>query len=120
MQRHHKSSFPHYHEIANAYSTNSTDDLHKVAQTHLDAFSKVNIPENTTTFIKFNQDHNFGLIKQVIQSLYRRNIQRYTQTYVTFSLQDIAQGAKIESVQAAEQLLLKMVRISIFTILGKF
>ena len=43
MQRHSKTSFPHYNEFANAYSTFSTDEVHKVAQAHVETFQKVEI-----------------------------------------------------------------------------
>jgi len=32
-----------------------------------------------------------GLVKQAIQALYEQNIQRLTKTYITLSLNDIAQ-----------------------------
>jgi COP9 signalosome complex subunit 3 len=83
-----------YQEFATAFSTNSTDDLHKCAQTHMDLFKK---------------EKNFGLIKQCIQSLYRRNIQRLTLTYITFSLPDIAETVQLASPKAAELSILKMI-----------
>jgi len=94
IQRHHKTAFAQYHEFATAFATHSTDDLHKVAEQHVETFQK---------------DKNFGLIKQCIQSLYRKNIQRFTQTYLTFSLKDIATGAKLNSVQEAEKQVLRMI-----------
>lgn len=80
VQRSLKSLTGPYGELANAYSTSSTDELHKVATAHSQVFDK---------------DKNFGLVKQVIQSLYRRNIQRATQTYLTISLADIADTVKL-------------------------
>jgi len=94
IQRHSKTSFPHYQELATAYSTNSTDDVHKIAQQHFEAFTK---------------DKNFGLVKQCIQSLYRRNVQKLTQTYLTLSLQDIATSVKLKSAQEAEEMIVRMV-----------
>jgi len=94
IQRHHKTAFSQYHEFATAFATHNTDDLHKVAEQHAEHFQK---------------DKNFGLIKQCIQSLYRKNIQRFTQTYLTFSLKDIAAGAKISSIQDAEKHVLRMI-----------
>lgn len=41
VQRHLKGTCPQYQEFANAYSTNSTDEVHKVAGEHHDAFQKV-------------------------------------------------------------------------------
>jgi len=89
-----KTSFGAYTDFGNAYLTRSTDDLHKVAQSHAELFQK---------------DRNFGLVKQCIQSLYRRNIQNLTQTYLTFSLKDIAQNVKLQSPQEAELQVLRMI-----------
>lgn len=44
-----------------------------------------------------------------IQSLYCRNIQRLTQTYITLSLQDIATSVKLPSTKEVEKYLLKMI-----------
>jgi len=68
--------------------------LHKCAETHSEVFQK---------------DHNFGLVKQCIQSLYRRNIQRFTQTYLTFSLQDIITSVNLGSAKDAEKQVIKMI-----------
>lgn len=43
MQRHSKTSFPQYNEFATAYSTFSTDEVHKVAQAHVEQFQKVTV-----------------------------------------------------------------------------
>jgi COP9 signalosome complex subunit 3 len=94
VQRHHKTAFPQYTEFANAYATHNTDELHKCAETNSEVFQK---------------DHNFGLVKQCIQSLYRRNIQRFTQTYLTFSLQDIATSVNLGSAKDAEKQVIKMI-----------
>jgi COP9 signalosome complex subunit 3 len=94
IQRHQKTSFPQYQEFANAYSTFNTDELHKVAETNAELFQK---------------EKNFGLVKLCIQSLYRRNIQRLTQTYITLSLQDIATTCKLPSTKEVEKYLLKMI-----------
>lgn len=82
VQRSLKTLCSQYGELATAYSTSSTDEVHKVATTHSGIFDK---------------DKNFGLVKQVIQSLYRRNIQRATQTYLTISLADIADTVKLSN-----------------------
>jgi len=94
VQRYHKTAFPQYSEFANAFSTHSTDDLHKCAEVHAEIFHK---------------DKNFGLVKQCIQSLYSKNIQRHTQTYLTFSLQDMAVSTKLRSATEAEKHVLRMI-----------
>lgn len=55
------------------------------------------------------QDSNLGLVKQVLSSLYKRNIQRLTQTYLTLSLQDIANTVQLETAKQAELHVLQMV-----------
>jgi len=84
----------HYQELATAYSTHSTSDVAKVAETH----SKI-----------FEKDHTFGLVKQVIRSLDRKNIQRCTQTYLTLSLGSIADSVKLNSPKEAELAVLRMI-----------
>jgi COP9 signalosome complex subunit 3 len=83
-----------YHDLASAYATGTTDALHKAGAQHAEVFTK---------------DRNFGLVKQVIMSLYRRNILRSTQTYLTISLADIAESVKVHSPKEAEKRILKMV-----------
>lgn len=61
-----------------------------------------------------SQDNNLGLAKQVIASLYKRNIQRLTQTYLTLSLQDIADTVQLEGQKEAELHILQMVRLITF------
>jgi len=94
IQRFHKTAFSQYHEFATAFANGNTDELHKVAEQYAEVFQK---------------DKNFGLVKQGIQSLYRKNIQRLTQTYLTFSLKDIASSVKLSSIPEAEKQVLKMI-----------
>jgi len=94
VQRYQKTSFPQYQEFANVFSGHNTDELHKCAQTHADVFKK---------------DKNFGLVKQCIQSLYSKNIQRQTQTYLTLSFQDMAAAVKLGSAGEAEKHVLRMI-----------
>ncbi|KAH9290651.1 hypothetical protein KI387_034768, partial [Taxus chinensis] len=55
-------------------------------------------------------DSNLGLVKQVLSSLYKWNIQRLTQTYLTLSLQDIANTAQLETAKQAELHVLQMIQ----------
>lgn len=50
-----------------------------------------------------------GLVKQAVASMYKRNIQRLTQTYLTLSLQDIATTVHLNSAKEAEMHVLQMV-----------
>ena len=94
VQRHLKAAAAPYHELAAAYASRSTDELHRVAQLHLEVFQR---------------DRSFGLVKQVIVSLVKRNIQRSTQTYVTISLADIADAVKLTNAKDAEKRILRMI-----------
>jgi COP9 signalosome complex subunit 3 len=62
------------------------------------------------TAVVIEQDNNFGLVKQCIDALKQRKIQRLTSTYLTLSLDDIAQNAGLSSAKEAEQSVLSMVR----------
>jgi tetratricopeptide (TPR) repeat protein len=56
------------------------------------------------------QDGNFGLAKQAVAALVRRNIQRLTNTYTTLALRDIAEQNKLPGGAAeAERLVLQMI-----------
>ncbi|XP_058187613.1 COP9 signalosome complex subunit 3 [Rhododendron vialii] len=59
---------------------------------------------------KFENDHNLGLVKQVVSSMYKQNIQRLTQTYLTLSLQDIANTVQLNSPKEAEMHVLQMIQ----------
>jgi COP9 signalosome complex subunit 3 len=50
----------------------------------------------------FTADKNYGLVRQTVQALVRRKIQRLTSTYVTLSLSDIAVQANLSSPADAE------------------
>jgi len=60
---------------------------------------------------RFWQDNNLGLVKQVLSSMYKRNIQRLTQTYLTLSLEDIARSVQLETPRDAEMHVLRMVGV---------
>ena len=55
------------------------------------------------------QDNNLGLVKQAVASLYKRNILRLTQKYLTLSLQDIANMVQLANAKEAEMRVLQMV-----------
>lgn len=61
------------------------------------------------------QDNNLGLVKQVLSSMYKRNIQRLTQTYLTLSLEDIARSVQLDTPRDAEMHVLRMVGV-LFTV----
>ncbi|XP_043806950.1 COP9 signalosome complex subunit 3 isoform X2 [Manihot esculenta] len=84
-----------YIELANSYSTGKIAELESYVQTNRE---------------KFESDNNLGLVKQVVLSMYKRNIQRLTQTYLTLSLQDIANIVRLNSPKEAEMHVLQMIQ----------
>lgn len=55
------------------------------------------------------RDGNIGLAKQVVSSLYKKNIQRLTKTFLTLSLSDVASRVQLASPAEAEKYVLRMV-----------
>ena len=53
------------------------------------------------------QEDNVGLVKLVVESQTKRNVQRLTQTYLTLSLEDIAAAVNLPSAAAAELVILR-------------
>lgn len=93
-QRNLKNFSQPYIELANSYSTGNISEL--------EAFVVANQE-------KFENGNNLGLVKQVVSSMYKRNIQRLTQTYLTLSLQDIANTAQISTAKEAEMHVLEII-----------
>ncbi|XP_009792273.1 COP9 signalosome complex subunit 3 isoform X1 [Nicotiana tabacum] len=93
-QRNLKTTSQPYLELANSYGTGKISELETFVQTNME---------------KFESDNNLGLVKQVVSSMYKRNIQRLTQTYLTLSLQDIANTVQLSSSKEAEMHVLQMI-----------
>lgn len=83
-----------YHELVNAFSSNSSTELCSVVQKHQDIY---------------NRDHNLGLVKQVVSVLHKKNIQRLTKTFLTLSLTDVASRVQLLGPSDAERYILHMV-----------
>jgi COP9 signalosome complex subunit 3 len=94
LLRHLRHTCTAYENLANAHATHSLDDVQKCVASHQEQFVK---------------EGNWGLVKQSTKSLIRRNIQRLTLTYLTLSLQDIAENVKLKSTSEVEQLILRMI-----------
>ncbi|XP_054790111.1 COP9 signalosome complex subunit 3-like [Prosopis cineraria] len=94
-QRNLKNLCQPYIELANAYGTGKIAELETYIQSNAE---------------KFESDNNLGLVKQVVSSMYKRNIQRLTQTYLTLSLQDIANTVQLNSSKEAEMHVLQMIQ----------
>lgn len=94
-QRNLKNFCQPYLDLATSYGTGKVTEL----ETHVQTNSE-----------KFESDNNLGLVKQVVASMYKRNIQRLTQTYLTLSLQDIANTVQLNSAKEAEMHVLQMIQ----------
>ncbi|XP_076903794.1 COP9 signalosome complex subunit 3-like [Bidens hawaiensis] len=93
-QRNLKNFSQPYIELATSYSIGSISELKAFVQANQE---------------KFENGSNLGLVKQVVSSMYKRNIQRLTQTYLTLSLQDIANTAQLSTPKEAEMHVLEMI-----------
>ncbi|XP_060672523.1 COP9 signalosome complex subunit 3 isoform X2 [Ziziphus jujuba] len=94
-QRNLKNFCQPYIELANSYGTGKITELQTYVQTNKE---------------KFESDNNLGLVEQVLASMYKRNIQRLTQTYLTLSLEDIANTVQLSSAKEAEMHVLQMIQ----------
>ncbi|KAJ7970690.1 COP9 signalosome complex subunit 3 [Quillaja saponaria] len=94
-QRNMKGLCQPYIELANCYSTGKIAELENYVQANRE---------------KFENNNNLGLVKQVVLSMSKRNIQRLTQTYLTLSLQDIASIVHLNSPKEAEMHVLQMIQ----------
>ncbi|KAM6549637.1 hypothetical protein CsatB_021313 [Cannabis sativa] len=94
-QRNLKNFCSPYIELANSYGTGKITELEAYVQANRE---------------KFESDNNLGLVNQVVSSMYKRNIQRLTQTYLTLSLQDIANTVQLNSAKEAEMHVLQMIQ----------
>lgn len=94
IQRHNKH-YMIYDELVAIYSSNAIDVLHKYIVQHREAFQK---------------DGNFGLAKQLFAALQRRVVHSLTKTFLTLSLEDIAQRIQAESVAEAEAFVVSCIK----------
>ncbi|KAH0632026.1 hypothetical protein JD844_020044 [Phrynosoma platyrhinos] len=83
-----------YHELAQVYATNKPSELRNLVNKHSETFTR---------------DNNMGLVKQCLSSLYKKNIQRLTKTFLTLSLQDMASRVQLSGPQEAEKYVLHMI-----------
>ncbi|CAD5116258.1 DgyrCDS5166 [Dimorphilus gyrociliatus] len=83
-----------YHNLAHAYCSNDPNQVTNV------------IAKSQQDFVR---DEMLGLVKQTLVSLYKRNIQRLTKTFVTLSLSDMANRVGLENAREAEKYVLQMI-----------
>ncbi|XP_062192484.1 COP9 signalosome complex subunit 3-like [Phragmites australis] len=110
IQNGHVPSFPKY------TSSIAQRNLKNHAQIYVDmstCYGNGSYPELESFILSnaemFRSDNNLGLAKQVLSSMYKRNIQRLTQTYLTLSLEDIATSVQIDTPKEAEMHVLRMI-----------
>ena len=96
VTRHVKQMIPHYTELVTAYGTYSIHKINQVVNEYRE---------------QFNSDTNMGLVKQCVASLYKKNIQRLTKTFLTLSLEDMANRIQLSSREEAEEYILNMVSL---------
>ncbi|KAI8126188.1 COP9 signalosome complex subunit 3 [Lucilia cuprina] len=84
-----------YHTLAVAYATTSSEEVRNCIIKYSETFER---------------DNNMGLVKQVATSLYKKNIQRLTKTFLTLSLSDVASRVQLPSAAAAEKYILNMIK----------
>lgn len=84
-----------YHELANAYESSQSHEVRNVINKYRDVYVR---------------DVNLGLVKQVAASLYKKNIQRLTQTFLTLSLVDVANKVHLNGPNEAEKYILDMIK----------
>jgi len=89
-----KPMSPIYHEIATVFGSNKPSSLEMVLNRNREALQR---------------DNNWGLAKQVQESLYKKIIQRLTQTFLTLSLNDMALRVQLPNIVEAEKLVLTMI-----------
>ncbi|GMN42689.1 hypothetical protein TIFTF001_011903 [Ficus carica] len=97
-----------YLDLATSYGTGKVTELETHVQTNSEKFESVSHLNKVCKC--YPQDNNLGLVKQVVASMYKRNIQRLTQTYLTLSLQDIANTVQLNSAKEAEMHVLQMIQ----------
>ncbi|KAI8440207.1 hypothetical protein MSG28_001590 [Choristoneura fumiferana] len=56
----------------------------------------------------FVRDKNMGIVNQVLNSMYKKNIQRLTKTFLTLSLSDVASRVQLAGPAQAESYILNM------------
>ncbi|EPS70923.1 hypothetical protein M569_03832, partial [Genlisea aurea] len=93
-QRNVKNFSQPYIDLASKYETGKVSELETFVQSNME---------------KFESDKNVGLVKQVVSCMYKSNIHRLTQTYLTLSLQDIANTVQLGSPKEAEMHVLEMI-----------
>ncbi|XP_001605022.1 COP9 signalosome complex subunit 3 [Nasonia vitripennis] len=94
VKRHIKRLSAPYQELATAYGTHSCEEVEDIILKYNDVYAR---------------DNNTGLVQQVLSFLYKKNIQRLTNTFLTLSLTDVAARVKLPGPADAEKYILNMI-----------
>ncbi|XP_014228372.1 COP9 signalosome complex subunit 3 [Trichogramma pretiosum] len=105
VKRHVKRLCAPYVELSNVYCTNNCDEMKRVIRKYEESLIR---------------DKNLGLANQVLNSLYKKNIQRLTNTFLTLSLTDVAARVKLSNIAEAEKYILNMIEdAEIFAVINQ-
>ncbi|CAB0029136.1 unnamed protein product [Trichogramma brassicae] len=103
--RHVKRLCAPYVELSNVYCINNCDEMKRVIRKYEESLIR---------------DKNLGLANQVLNSLYKKNIQRLTNTFLTLSLTDVAARVKLSNIAEAEKYILNMIEdAEIFAVINQ-
>lgn len=84
-----------YFDLAAAYATGLSEEVRNAGYRGQEAFLR---------------DRNMGLVKQVVASLIKKNIQRLTKTFLTLSFIDVANKVQLSGADEAEKYILIMIK----------
>ncbi|KAL7302668.1 hypothetical protein TKK_0004725 [Trichogramma kaykai] len=105
VKRHVKRLCAPYVELSNVYCTNNCDEMKRIIRKYEESLIR---------------DKNLGLANQVLNSLYKKNIQRLTNTFLTLSLTDVAARVKLSNIAEAEKYILNMIEdAEIFAVINQ-
>lgn len=113
-----------YQELATAFNNSTCEDVRTVINKHSDTFVRDQtmglVKIVSSFFFCFSKISPINKIYQVSYSLYKKNIQRLTKTFLTLSLADVAHRVQLPSALDAETYILNMVSAFLFSKLNSF
>lgn len=106
-----------YHTLAVAYAT--SEELRNCINKYSETFERDNnmgLVKQVRMFFILKLPHlkTFFAFSKVSTSLYKKNIQRLTKTFLTLSLSDVASRVQLPSAAVAEKYILNMVNFLFF------
>lgn len=92
--KHRKSVGQAYTKLALEYASLDYDKIRRLITSHSQ---------------DYELDENMGLVKQILNQVRKRNIQRLTETFLTLSLRDVASHVGLATENEAEMFILQMI-----------